>query len=115
MGMTRAALWGALSGITPVEATLLAAYENEEREIWQKGLGNEPHGQKWSNSFHASSFPGDDDSVCGRAQVYKLMDPAANAPLEPKTRVLFDEGTMIEYMFIKRWSNYGVLLTADVT
>lgn len=115
MGLTRAQLWGLLSGITPVEATLLSAYENEERKIWREGLGDSPHGQKWHTSFHSSVFPGDDSSVCGRAQVYKLMNPAPAKPLEPKTRVLFDEGSMIEHMFVKRWSNYGVLLSADVT
>lgn len=113
--MSRAALWGALSGITPVEATLISAYENEEAQIWREGSGKNPHGQKWSQSFHASSFPGDDPAVCGRMQVYKLMDPFQAKPHEPKTRMLFDLGTAIEHMFVKRWSNYGVLLSADVT
>lgn len=115
VGLTRSELWGLLNNITPTESLLLSAYENEERQIWRDGLGNEPHGQKWSNSFHASSFPGDDDSVCGRAQVYSLLDPAPASPLEPKVRMLFDLGTDIEHMFVKRWSNYGVLLSADVT
>lgn len=115
MGLTRTQLFGLLSGITPVESTLLSAYENEEEQIWREGLGNSPHGQKWNTSFHSSSFPGDDKSVCGRAQVYKLMDPIPEKPLEPKVRVLFDEGNMIEHFFVKRWSNYGVLLSADVT
>lgn len=113
--MTRQQLWGLLNNITPVESTLLSAYENEERKIWRDGIGNEPHGQKWNTSFHASSFPGDDSSVCGRAQVYGLLDPTPAAPLDPKTRMLFDLGTEIEHMFVKRWSNYGVLLSADVT
>lgn len=113
--MTRAELWGLLANITPVESTLLSAYENEEEQIWREGLGDSPHGHKWSTSFHASSFPGDDPSICGRAQVYKLMDPPPEKPHSPKTRVLFDEGSMIEHMFVKRWSNYGVLLSADVT
>lgn len=115
MGLTRAELWGMLDNITPVESTLLSAYENEEQQIWRDGIGNSPHGQKWNTSFHASSFPGDDPAVCGRAQVYKLLDPAPAKPVDPKTRVLWDEGTMIEHMFVKRWSNYGVLLSADVT
>lgn len=94
---------------------MLSAYENEERQIWQESASESPHGQKWHLSFHASSFPGDDESVCGRAQVYNLLDPAPASPLEPKTRMLFDLGTEIEHMFVKRWSNYGVLLSADVT
>lgn len=115
MGLTRAELWGLLDNITPVESTLLSAYENEEQQIWRDGIGNSPHGQKWNQSFHCSVFPGDDPAVCGRAQVYKLLDPAPAKPLDPKTRVLFDQGTDIEHMFVKRWSNYGVLLSADVT
>lgn len=109
--MTRNQLWGLLDGITPVESVLLSAYENEEEEIWRKGIDS----KKGTTSFHYSSFPGDDDSVCGRAQVYNLLHPAPERPLEPKVRMLFDEGTAIEHMFVKRWSNYGVLLSADVT
>src|ERR1700676_2888525 len=109
IGFTRQMLWGLLDNFTPAESVLLSAYENEEAEIWRKGLGKDPHGQKWSNSFHASSFPGDDPSVCGRKQVYSLLDPAPAKPVDPKTRMLWDEGTAIEHMFVKRWSNYGVL------
>lgn len=115
MGLTRQQLWSLLNNISPVESVLLSAYENEERQIWRDGISNEPHGQKWNQSFHCSVFPGDDPSVCGRAQVYGLLDPAPSAPLDPKTRMLFDLGTEIEHMFVKRWSNYGVLLSADVT
>lgn len=113
--MTRAALWGSLSGITPVEATLISAYENEERKIWREGSGDSPHGAPWFTSFHGSSFPGDDDSVCGRAQVYALMNPAPESPLEPKVRAIFDVGTQHEHNWVKRLSAYGVLLSADVT
>lgn len=94
---------------------LLSAYENEEAEIWRKGGDDTPHGDNWFKSFHSSSFPGDDKSACGRALVYGLMNPAPEKPLESKVRLLFDLGTSIEHMFVKRWSNYGVLLSADVT
>lgn len=113
--MTRAELWGSLAGITPVEATLLSAYENEEEQIWREGLGDSPHGHKWATSFHGSSFPGDDGSVCGRALVYGLTDPAPESPLDPKTRAIFDVGTQHEHNWVKRLSAYGVLLSADVT
>lgn len=113
--MTRAELWGSLANITPVEATLISAYENEEEKIWREGLGDSPHGHKWSTSFHSSVFPGDDPAVCGRAQVYKLMDPPPAKPFDPKTRALFDYGSDAEHNFVRRLSNYGVLLTADVT
>lgn len=112
--MSRAELWGYLANITPVESTLLAAYENEEEKIWRKEIGNHPS-IKGHTSFNFSKFPGDDVSVCGRAQVYNLLHAPPARPLEPKTRMLFDEGSMIELMFIRRWSRYGVLLSADIT
>lgn len=113
--MSRAVLWGSLAGITPVESVLYSAYEEEEKYIWENNIGNSPHGMPWFTSLHASSFPGDDDTVCGRAQVYDLMNPASSAPHDPKTRALFELGHAIEHMHIKRLSNAGVLLTADVT
>jgi hypothetical protein len=109
--LTRSQLWGLLDNFTPVESVLLSAYENEEREIWRKGFGD----KKGHTSFTFSKFPGDDPGVCGRAQVYNLLRPIEEKPLTPKTRMLFDEGTAIEHMFVKRWSNYGVLLSADIT
>jgi hypothetical protein len=112
--MTRAELFGYLANITPVESTLLAAYENEEEKIWQKELGENPS-KKGHTSFNFSKFPGDDLTVCGRAQVYNLLHPPSDKPLDPKTRALFDCGTVIEHMFVKRWANLGVLLSADVT
>src|ERR1039457_5958081 len=113
--MSRAAMWGVLGNLTVVEPLLLSAYENEERDIWKTNQGNSPHGKPWYTSLHASNFPGDDSSVCGRAQVYELTNPEPEKPLEPKIRVLFDQGTDIEHMFVKRLSNCGVLLSADVT
>ena len=111
MGMSRAALWGALGNLTVVEPLLLSAYENEEQQIWREGVKS----KKGYTSFHYSTFPGNDDSVCGRAQVYNLLHPAPEKPLEPKVRVLFDQGNDIEHMFIRRWSKNGTLLSADVT
>lgn len=115
MPMSRAELFGHLAGITPVEATLLSAYENEEEQIWREGLGDSPHGSPWFTSFHGSAFPGDDDSVCGRAQVYALTNPAPENPHSPKTRAMFDVGTQHEHNWVRRLSAYGVLLSADVT
>lgn len=103
-----------LSGITPVESVLLSSYEQEDQEIW-RNESSTPHGYEWNTSFHASSFPGNDDSVCGRAQVYGLMNPAPEKPFDLKTRGLFEGGHYIEHMHIKRFASAGVLLSADVT
>ena len=74
-----------------------------------------PHGQSWHTSFHASAFPGDDDSVCGRAQVYGLMNPAPEKPFEPWLKSWFDLGRNLEHDWVRRLSAAGVLLSADVT
>ena len=108
MGLTRTQLFGLLGNLTVVEPIILSAYENEEYEIWKED--NSRH-----TSFHSSSFPGSDDSVCGRAQIYSLMNPASEKPFEPKVRGMFDQGTDIEHRLVERLSRYGVLLSADVT
>src|SRR5271166_2163972 len=113
--MTRKELWDALDEAGVVEPILLAAYKNEEERIWREGLGDSPHGMPWFTSFHASAFPGEDTSVCGRAQVYKLMNPAPEKPIEPWLRVWFDLGSNLEHDWIRRFAAYGVLLSADVT
>lgn len=112
--MSRAELWGALAGITPVESVLLSSYQQEDQEIW-RDEDVSPHGMPWHTSFHSSVFPGDDDSVCGREQVYGLMNPAPEKPFDLKTRGLFEGGHYIEHMHIKRFASAGVLLSADVT
>lgn len=112
--MTRAQLWGLLDGITPVEPVLLSAYEKEEEETWKKE-DNSPHSSPWHVSFHGSSFPGYEDSVCGRAQVYTLMNPASEEPIKPWLKAWFDLGSNLEHDWVRRLAAYGVLLSADVT
>jgi hypothetical protein len=113
--MDRQTLWGELAQITPVEPLLLSAYEKEEYKTWKNNSGNSPHGMPWATSFHSSAFPGDDDTVCGRAQVYELLDPAPEKPLEPWLREWFSLGSALEHRWIEKFFRYGVLLSADVT
>lgn len=113
-GMTRSQLWGELADVTPVESLLWECYESEEGDIWHQEE-NSPHGSPWHTSFHGSNFPGDNDSVCGRAQVYELMNPAPEKPLQPWLRAWFNLGNDIEHMHVRRLSHKGVLLSNDVT
>src|ERR1035437_1442097 len=114
MGMSRETLWGLLGNLTVVEPILLSAYENEEYELW-KQEENSPHGSPWHTSFHGSAFPGEDISVCGREQVYSLMNPAQESPIKPWLRGWFDIGSNLEHDWVRRLAKYGVLLSADVT
>lgn len=104
-----------LEGITPVEPILLSAYEKEENEIWKEDSGKSLQNNHRHVSFHGSQFAGFDDSVCGRAQVYELMNPAPEEPIKPWLRAWFDLGLQIEHNFVRRLAAYGVLLSADVT
>jgi hypothetical protein len=114
MGMTREALWGELNNSTVFEGALLEAYEFDEKKRWKEEIQN-PHGRSWHLSMHGSQFPGEDDLVCGRAQVYGLLDPYEEKPREPRVRMLFDQGLDIEHRFVERLSRHGILLSADVT
>ena len=111
--MSREEFWGDLAGITFVEDLLVKAYEHNDKKIWEEDLENSPHGFAWSTSFHASSYPGDDPFVCGREQVYGLMNPANPEPFSPRTRALFDTGTDIENRFVEKLDRYGVLLSSS--
>lgn len=113
MGITRAALFAKLGVIRVIEPMTLQAYEDHEREIWEKDLENSPHGEAWHTSFHASRFPGDDPMACGRAAVYGLMNIPSPTPISPYLRALGDAGKDIEKQIVTRWKRAGVLLSAD--
>jgi len=115
MGLSRAALWALLADAGPVVAPILmSAYELELEREWREEV-QAPHGQPWFTSFHASSFPGDSDEVCGRRLVYGLLDPPAPGPRKPFLQAWFEHGSNLEHDWIKHFTSYGVLLTANVT
>lgn len=111
--MRRSELLGALDDITPVEESVIDAFKCEAQKEWRSGDVS-PHGMPWHTSFHGSSFPGDDPLVCGRAQVYGLLNPAKKAPVEPWLQCWFDIGSDIEHRFVSRLDNYGILLSNNV-
>lgn len=112
--MSRSQLWGELNNVTIFESALLEAYEFDEKKRWKEEIQN-PHGRNWHLSFHGSKYPGEDDLTCGRAQVYELLDPYPEKALEPRVRMLFDQGLDIEHRFVERLSRHGILLSNDVT
>lgn len=116
MGLGREDLWRALTE-TPgpdVEQMIVDAYTLELHREWSLG-DRSPHGHAWHTSFHASEFPGEDRLACARRAVYGLLDPPAAQAREPKLQAWFDLGTNLEHDWVRRWSAYGVLLSADVT
>lgn len=94
-----------------VEPLLEAIYKVEEEQIWREDLQSNPHGQHWHESFHASSFPGDDPKACGRKAIYTLMNIPAMAPTDRAGRAVMDAGKDIERQVVKRFERSGLLLT----
>lgn len=114
-GLTRLELWNELGKVSVIEPLLINAYQVQEDDIWRSGAEDSPHGMPWHTSFHASEFPGDDPTTCGRALVYSLLGPPNPEPITPHLRAWFDIGKNLELDWIRRWAYYGVLLSADQT
>ena len=115
MGMSREVLWGELCGDTGFEDLLRAAYATEAKRVYDSQSDSSPHGSPWFTSFHASAFPGDDDTVCGRALVYGLMNIPNEEEFSPETSAMFDLGKNLELDWVSRIGKYGALLSADQT
>lgn len=90
------------------------SYKEREEKIWKEDLENSPHGQPWHTSFHASSFPGDDPTACGRKAFYGLMNVPKPDPISRFLRSVADSGKAIEDELVRRWAEAGYLLSADV-
>lgn len=111
MGKTRPELLAALGLLDPVEPVTKRAFKHHEEKVWRGKLDDSPHGIPWHESFHASSFPGDDDRACGRYAVYGLMDVPGHEPAPRKLRGQATVGSAVEDMLVERWGSYGVLLS----
>lgn len=94
-----------------VEPILDKAYKIEEKQIWEKDLFSSPHGNHWHTSFHASEFPGDEETACPRKAIYGLMNIPAPAPVERAGRAVMEAGLDIEDRIVKRFERAGVLLS----
>lgn len=110
--ISRAELFATLGVIRIIDPLTDRAYAEREQEIWEKDLENSPHGQPWHTSFHASSFPGDDATACGRRAVYGLLNIPDAEPTGRFLRSVADAGKAIETELVKRWHAAGILLSA---
>ena len=111
---SRSELFARLGILKPlVDPILNAAYKLEEQQIWEKDLFNSPHGEHWHTSFHASSFPGDDEKACGRKAIYTLMNIPDFDPINRDGRAIMDAGKDVEKQIVTRFDRSGVLLSND--
>lgn len=87
------------------------AYKNEEDQIWKEDLFSSPHGNHWSTSFHASQFPGDEETACPRKAIYGLMNIPSPGPVNRTGRAIMEAGLDIEDRIVKRFERAGVLIS----
>lgn len=114
-GLTRAELLSRTGNNRIVEPTIVDSFKWYEDREWREDRGNSPHGWPWHTSFHASSFPGNDERACGRKAIYTLMNIPRKEATPRKLRGQAEMGNAIEEMLVKRWGNYGMLLSNDKT
>lgn len=96
-----------------VEPAMRKAAEAAEERAWREGLDDSPHGQPWHTSFHASSFPGDDERSCLRYHQYVLMDAPRNEPAPMRLAAQGAVGSAAEELLVKWFGRAEVLLSAD--
>jgi len=109
---TRAEMMKGLGLSVDVVAPILEqAYKNEEEQIWKDDLFSSPHGNHWHTSFHASQFPGDEETACPRKALYGLMNIPSPKPVNRAGRAVMEAGLDIEDRIVKRFERAGVLLS----
>lgn len=114
MGITRREMYSRLQMLRIMEPLTENALVSRELEAWRgdlEDLDDEPHGRPWHTSFHASSFPGNNDRACGRQALYTLMNIPNDKPFGSKLRVMAEQGLAVEDALVKAWHSYGILLS----
>ena len=118
--LSRGELWNRLQLSRTLDPITDAAYKQVEERKHREQLDDDPHGQPWHVSFHASKFPGDDPKACPRAALYGLMDFAKEAgdrkartlPFDRASRTIMAAGKGIELELVQTYSDAGILLSA---
>lgn len=109
---SRAELYSKLGYTKPTVTPILEAiYEIEEEQIWREDLWSSPHGEHWHTSFHASSFPGDNEKACARRAIYSLMNIPPRYPTDQAGRAVMEAGKDIEENIVWRFHRAGILLS----
>jgi hypothetical protein len=100
-----------LQVIRVVDPILAAQYDAEAQAAVDGAIQN--HRQaNWHHSFHASQFPLDPETACGRAAVYGLMGLPVMEKASRKLVTSADAGLDIEDRILERLKRAGVLLTS---
>lgn len=95
-----------------VAGLIKQAYEQDAQVKWSNMLTESPHGRPWNTSFHASSFPGDDNKSCPRSSLYTLMGFPPVEPFSYNSLTIMDLGKDIEKRIVTRLYMMGILLSA---
>lgn len=115
MGISRQELFSRLQLIRLMEPLTENAMMDYENRIWRRDpgmdTGESPHGAPWHTSFHASSFPGDNEKACPRKAMYGLMDIPQDKAFSPRSRVMMEMGKLFEDILVSRYHAYGILLS----
>lgn len=97
-GMARMEAWSQIGRVQPASQLLKGASVSYEEREWRNRLAAAPHGAPWFSSFHASSFPGDDERACERLLAYKLLGVPDAEPFSTMLR-----GTMVAGQAFEDW------------
>lgn len=95
-----------------IEPITIRAYKEVEDERWRNQEGDNPHGNPWHVSFHASQFPGDNPMACPRQALYRMMDFPSAEPFNRNARTVMEAGKSIEVELVRTWHDAGILLSA---
>lgn len=109
--LTRNEFFNRLQLIKTIDPITDRAFGKAEDKRWRTE-NQEPHGQPWHVSFHASQFPGDDPLACPRQALYRMMNVPEEGAVQRKGRFLMSIGKAVEYEFVKAWYEAGILLSA---
>lgn len=95
-----------------VDRVIERSYEIVEQREFLGNLNNSPHGRAWGTSFHASSFPGDQEKACPRAAMYGMMEIPKSA-FTRSGRTVMDAGKDIELNLVRRVRDAGFLARSN--
>ena len=108
MGISRLQLFRRFQAVPLIDTIL-------ERQYTADAQGNDTHGpdkDPWHTAFHASSFPLDEHTSCGRKAVYGLANFAKpDDGISTQGVAIMEAGVDIELRQVERFHRAGVLLS----
>ena len=113
--LTRQEFFSRLQLLRTVDPITDQAYKKVEEQRWRDRSGDNPHGNPWHVSFHASQFPGDDPMACPRKALYRMMDLPNAEPFRRRSRAVISAGKAAEIDLVQTWHEAGILISAPPT